>query len=238
MGVSGRSESGFTLIEALLATTLMSLLMLTATYVYNYISQNWDRQRHQYNRQLEQHIDVTLVSRVLRNSYAKVVYPTDPLSAVRPEVPGYYFLGRQDGFTAVSASSVQNLNHPAVYRVFREPVPGNTELWQLVYEEAPLVAVPLYHAGQELNFNFRRVLLTDLTELKFAYQGFVSIQERTDKVEEAGSPDGQPLWHDEYDGMNTKQHPVQINIVINNFVWPVRVGDNFNLTYGQTNSDV
>lgn len=233
-----RSQVGFTLIEALLATTLMALLMLTASYVYNYISQNWDRQKGQFAIHSEKYININLVSKVLINSYAKLVYPKDPYSENPQQALGYYFLGRDEGFTAVSSNSVQFADFPAVYRVFREPQPNTPGYWQLVYEEAPLTKFTIYHAEQELNFNFRRILLSDLPALSFEYQGFLSIQERTEKYEQAGSKGGEPDWYKEYDSFTTKQHPQAIEIIMPEFTWSIEISDNFELTYSQTTKDV
>lgn len=226
MVTRSRSATGFTLIEVLISTVLLSLLMLSASALYNYVSQNWQRNQHRYHKVIEHYKDWTLVQQSVNNTYPKLVYPALPnKNKSQNQFPGFYFLGRDNGFTAITLQSVQQPGHSAVYRLFREPDPQNPSKWRLVYEEALLNTIILQHAEQELPFNFRRVLVSDLTDLSFHYKGWPSLNARLQQVSEFEVAEFSGDWVSSYDGLQSLQHPLEIKIAAQSFDWSVAIAD-------------
>jgi prepilin-type N-terminal cleavage/methylation domain-containing protein len=225
--VTGRRiATGFTLIEVLISTVLLSLLMLSASALYNYVSQNWQRNQHRYHKVVDSYKSWTLVQQSLHNTYPKLVYQARPdKNRKKNQFPGFYFLGRDNGFTAITLQSVQQPGHSAVYRLFREPDPQDQTRWQLVYEEALLDQVILQHAEQELPFNFRRILVADLAELNFYYKGWPSLDAKLKYISEFEVADYKGDWVPFYDGMQTLQHPLEIKISAQSFEWSVVIAD-------------
>lgn len=216
MGRTNASSRGFTLIETLIAMVLLSLLMISGALAYDYFSQNWQRNKGLADTTLERHHLLSLVQKVTQNTFAKVV---------RSDASefGFYFLGRENGFTAVSRLSVQNPSASAVYRIFREP--DGQGGYQLVYEEAVLQESSLLDADQELPFNFRRVLYSNVGAIDFNYYGYASLTERNMTVA-ADMGDTYALeWFGDYDGMQRFLHPQSIQIDMNGFYWFIEVPD-------------
>uniref|UniRef100_A0A486XVY5 General secretion pathway protein J n=1 Tax=Rheinheimera sp. BAL341 TaxID=1708203 RepID=A0A486XVY5_9GAMM len=205
---------------------LMSLLMMTAAYGYSFIAENWQRNQAGYNKQIQAYIDWQLVQEASQNIVPKLVYSEAPVRHFQG-IPsaGFYFLGRDNGFTAYTAQSVQDPEAPAVFRLFREPDEKRPEHWQLVYEEAALNKVNLQHASQQLPFNFRRVLAQDLTNLTFTYQAWPSLAERMKFETENYSAKPELPWHSEFDGLSAAQHPLAISIVFNQQHWKIDIAD-------------
>ena len=213
---------GFTLIEVLLSMALLMLLMLTAGLVYDYVNQNWQRQQSRFQSQLDDHMVWSTVSKVVRNTYPKLVYDESPYTyfgnrAVPPY--GFYFLGRDNGFTGVSYVSVQRPGSPAVFRLFREPDPEQSGLWQLVYEEALIDEVGLYVARQTLDFNYRTVLRSQLDTLEFSYFGYETEANRTRAAARSlfSTPAAEdlPKWMPAHDGLASREHPQRLQITLN-----------------------
>ncbi|MCC5824608.1 prepilin-type N-terminal cleavage/methylation domain-containing protein [Alkalimonas sp.] len=214
---------GFTLIEVLLAITLLSLLMLSAVIAYDFMQQNWQRNQASQQRSHQYYTQWQLLYDVLVNTYPKLVQQQS-LQQQRgePAGAGFYFLGRDNGYTAVSASSMQNPASAAVYRLFKEPDPEQPGLWQLVYEEALLSQQLLAYAEQELPFEFRRVLLTGQSQLDFSYRGYASLQQRLAMQDDFAEAPAALPWLSEYDGMQTLLQPKQLLISSDEWRWQQR----------------
>lgn len=216
MGRANASSRGFTLIETLVAMVLLSLLMISGALAYDFFSQNWQRNKGLSDTTLERHHLLSLVQKVSQNTFAKIVREND-------EQLGFYFLGRENGFTAVSRTSVQEPSASAVYRIFREP--DGSGRYRLVYEEAVLTDIALFTADQELPFNFRRILYANVDAIDFKYYGYASLTERNMTVA-ADLGDTYSLeWFNEYDGLRRFLHPQAVQIDMNGFNWFIEVPD-------------
>lgn len=127
---------------------------------------------------------------------------------------GFYFLGREEGFTAVTQTPIFKPDAPAVIRVFREAKVGGG--FQLVYEEASLRDQPLVNAEQNLPFSHRLVLVSQLDSLTFRYYrselGNLELTEQGDVVKKFE-------WVFAHDGLATKKHPHQLEVNLAGFSW-------------------
>lgn len=218
-----QQQGGFTLVEILLTMVILSMVMLSATYAYNYISQNWQRNQQLYERDLTDYMSVTLVYRAITDTQPKMVRVGSLPEQSHFDVFSFYFLGRANGFTAYTNTSVQNPAYPAVYRLFSELDEQGT--WQLVYEEAVLNKEPLRYAEQQLPFNFRLVLARHLAQLSFEYYGWQNLSTRLSQNAELMEELHEPEWFAEYDGAERRQHPLTIQIHLDGFIWPIIVTD-------------
>ncbi|WP_258807323.1 prepilin-type N-terminal cleavage/methylation domain-containing protein [Pseudidiomarina sp. CB1] len=213
-----KTQRAFTLVETLIAMVLLSLLMLGGALAYDYFTQNWQRNKGSMNDAMQRHHLTTLVQRVTQSTFPKVIYKDR-----RAQQLAFYFLGRDEGFTAVSSASVQDPALPAVYRIFREQKSNGK--WRLVYEEAPLDGVPLEEADQTLPFNFRRVLYDDLEALDFSYFGWNNYDERRAMISAENTEELEPAWYTTYDGLQRVAHPLAIAINMNGMRWLIHVPD-------------
>ena len=219
-----RQEQGFTLIEVLLTMAILSLVMLTATYAYNYITQNWQRNQQHYDTGMQQYYATSLVYRAVTDTQAKIVR-SEPVNNQRVQAMniGFYFLGRDEGFTAYTNTAVQDPSYPAVYRLFRERDDNGN--WQLVYEESLLNNTLLSFADQQLPFNFRLVVASELRKLEFEYYAWPDFATRLAGYAETSENLSEPQWFTDFDGLTRMQHPLTIQIHLNDFLWPVQVTD-------------
>lgn len=207
---------GFTLVETLIAMVLLSLLMISGAMAYDYFSQNWQRNKGLADKTLERHHLLSLVQKVTANSFPKVVRNGQNRL-------GFYFLGRENGFTGTSRMSVQNPDATAVYRIFREA--NGRGGYRLVYEEAVLDHTYLKYAEQELPFNFRRVLYDNVEQINFRYYGYASLNERNQTIAGDAEDTYELVWFDEYDGLQRMLHPQAVHINLNGFNWSIEVPD-------------
>lgn len=217
----GRAQvRGFTLIELLIAVTIMSLVIGLASYAFSLFSSHWQRPRAEFTRAAGQLQRVDLLVRAL----------TDALPwAVKSDQAriGFYFLGREEGLTLVSGSPVFDTGHPAVIRIFRESqVDGR---WRLVYEEASLGEVVLRDASQELPFDRRMIVLEGLSQIRFDYFGWSSVDQRALASDTGARPD----WSIEFDGLVRVQQPLKIAMTLGNFRSEIQMPERTDVLLGR-----
>jgi prepilin-type N-terminal cleavage/methylation domain-containing protein len=193
---------GFTLVELVVALAIFGLVVGIASYGYALFSRQWQGWRGGYDRTEARFQRLDLVATALEDAVPWVVRDDSG-------VPGFYFLGRDEGLTLVTGSAVFSPRAPAVIRLFREPA-GNGQ-WNLVYEEAPLAGVQLRAASQTLPFHNRMIVAHDLPRPTFLFFGWRSLDERT-RAEEASELKLVPRWYTDYDGLKNHQHPQRIAI--------------------------
>jgi len=218
MGTNAKVR-GFTLIELLIALTIFGMVVGIATYGYSLFSRHWDGRVGRFEQAQDQYQRLDLVVAALEDTLPYVVRGADG-------VPGFYFLGREEGLTLVTLSPVFSAGNPAVIRVFREAA-GNGN-WNLLYEEAPLKGVQLRLDSQTLPFQHRMVVLRDVPDLAFSYFGWRSIEKR---LASADAPElgHVPEWSTEFDGLDLNVHPERIAI---------RIGDSEAVVFVPERADV
>lgn len=229
MGRANASSRGFTLIETLIAMVLLSLLMISGALAYDYFMQNWQRNKGLADKTLERHQLLMLVQKVTLNTFPKLIAGENGRN-------GFYFLGRENGFTAVSKISVQNPSAGAVYRIFQEP--DGAGGFQLVYEEAVLENIAFHDIEQNLPFNFRRVLYANVPSIDFNYRGYASLNERNMTLAVDMGETFELEWFQDYDGMQRFLHPQAIQINLSGFHWFIEVPDAVEEILSRYSSDV
>jgi prepilin-type N-terminal cleavage/methylation domain-containing protein len=197
--------AGFTLIELLISIAIMSMVIGLASYGFSLFSQHWDGPRKNFDRSSGQVQRLDLLMRSLGDAIPWVVRDDSGQ-------PGFYFLGREEGVTLVTASPIYSTDTPAVIRVFREPQSGGT--WRLVYEEAPLSSVRLVKASQTLPFQHRLIILENMRRISFRYLGWNTAQERFGDEVTGAVP---PQWFSEFDGLVRTHQPSRVGLTLGEF---------------------
>ncbi|MGM0906964.1 MAG: PulJ/GspJ family protein [Pseudomonadota bacterium] len=210
-------QRGFTLIELLITLAILSLVLFSGTYAYQFMNDNWQRNKVSYQNTLTELQSWRIVTTALKNTAPKLVKEETKV--------GFYFLGRENGFTAYTNVSVQQPDYPAVYRLIIEPSEKHSGDWQLVYEEAPLTNTLLEEPEQTLPFNYRVVLMDTVSNISLSYYGWENASQRIMAQSEFANQVTSPEWYREYDGFSRNQHPTLIKVFIDEFEWTIAVPD-------------
>lgn len=203
---TGYLKRGFTLVELLIAMSIMLSMLVLASVAYQSYTKSWQRdlskieQSYQDFRYNELFIDAV-----------QSIFPL----AVTDEDRSFYFLGREEGFTAVTYSPIFATGFPAVIRVFRElNDEGN---YRLVYEEASLQHIVLKSPQQVLPFNKRKIIYSNISDLKFSYYGWKNNSSKMASLSADLVNAGRGSWFSEYDGIKRRLHPDKVKIQIGDF---------------------
>jgi len=195
-----RTLKGFSLLEMLVAITVLSIVIGISTYAYSLFIRQWDGHLGRFDDAQAKYQRLEWLSAALEDTLPYVVRDDEGQL-------GFYFLGRDEGLTLVTMSPIFGVGEPALVRVFREPEEDGT--WRLVYEEAPFAGTLLVRADQRMDFRHRLVIARGLPRPEFRYFGWASLGTRL-AIEEA-SPEGRS-WFVEYDGLSRRFHPEKIEL--------------------------
>ena len=210
-----RALKGFSLLEMLVAMTVLSMVIGISTYAYSMFIRQWDGHLGRFDEAQAQYQRLEWLATALEDALPYLVRGDDG-------VPVFYFLGRDEGLTLVTMSPIFGVGEPALIRVFREP--DEEDAWKLVYEEAPFAGTLLVHPDQRMDFRHRLVIARGLPRPVFRYFGWTDLRSRV-TVEESLS--AERLWFDEYDGIVRQFHPEKIELRLGReaavIEFPVRV---------------
>lgn len=204
---------GFTLIELLIATSILLLMMSLAMLSYQLFQRTWQKELS--------HITESYQKLRTNEMISEALHGVIPYLVRQDEQYGFYFLGREEGFTAVTDSAVFAAGQPAVFRLFRER--QNDGLYQLVYEEALLTDTQLVEATQNLPFEHRIIVSRDQKYVNFSYYTQPSLTGGVRVDEMTGDVSIVLQWLAAHDGINSKTHPQLIKVDLSGFAWQVQV---------------
>lgn len=228
MAASYLLKRGFTLVELLIAMSIMLAMLVLAATAYQLYTDSWQRDLSK----IEQTYQNFRYNELLLDAMQAAL----PLAVTDQGSLAYYFLGREEGFTAVTYSPIFSIGYPAVIRVFREV--NDSGNYRLVYEEASLQHTLLKSAGQPLPFNKRKVIYSDLSSLEFSYYGWQDSTARMASFDEFNvNVDTSPRWFSEYDALSRRLHPQKIKIVMSGFTLEFTIPDRSRLTISREETE-
>jgi prepilin-type N-terminal cleavage/methylation domain-containing protein len=207
--LNNKSATGFTLIELLVVMAILLLLLGSAALSVQTLGSHWRKSAEKQQHLLKEYKSLDVVSSALHS-----IVPLEVKD--KKEQRGFYFLGRDEGFTAITTSGVLNVGRLSVIRLLKERQADG--LFSLYYEEAALNNYPLVYSEQEHNFNFRLLVLENLPELEFSYYGWASYQAYQDFNSEIVQQKN-IIWQADFDGMKIRMQPERVSIRLGSASW-------------------
>lgn len=185
----------------MIALVILVSLIFTANYSYSLYINYWNGRLGDFDRTMFHYQGLLQVKETIDSSIPYVV-GNDKGDYT------FYFLGRDQGFTLVTAAPLfaPTINDASVVRIFSEQVEDGH---QLVYEEAPLSDALLLNLEQQLQFKYRTVLLRSAEPIAFSYYGW---DVREHKFNRQTHPSAVASWKNQYDAAQTRIQPEQIEM--------------------------
>lgn len=189
-----KNNLGFTLIELMIAISILSMLMFTGAYSYSLMSERWNKELGQYNQTLKLTKNTELFQRLLEGIQPFVIIDSE-------RKPSFFFIGHHDSLMSVSR---RGLNSKPFLEVFRltaiETDPGK---FDLIYQSTSTENLMLNKLDQEIIFTKSIKLYENVDKVSFEYFGWKSIIDKSNSAESGA----QKQWYQQYSGINSKLLP-------------------------------
>lgn len=195
--ISGGLNSGFSLVELLVAMVILSLIVLVSTQSFSLFTQRWDGRLEHFDDRFDELRARWVVRDLLTSIHPFVV--KNPAGRDR-----FYFEGNRNGFVAVASQSVFDNRIPAVVRLSFVIAEGGT--YDLTYEEWPMARDQLRSTTQAIPWSEPVLLATNVLAPDFAYFGIP----KGGGAQRDGRSEAR--WFENYNSLQTFFHPLAVQL--------------------------
>jgi prepilin-type N-terminal cleavage/methylation domain-containing protein len=187
-------DKGFTLIELMIAITILSLLLFTGSYSYSLMSERWNKELGQFSSSAKTSKNLALLQRLLEGVQPYVVVDSK-------KTPSFFYIGDKTSLLAVSRAGLFSGQYPEIFRlstITKEN--GNVDL---LYQSASTEEILLTGTTQNITFSREMILFNDLDQVIFSYYGWPHLYQKN-AVDKKGKV---PLWSERYSGIDNQLMP-------------------------------
>jgi len=193
-----KQSQGFTLVELLVAMSLLSMIIYLASSAFGLFSQRWDGRLGQFEKTMHSARSKMLVQEILTNLVPYVAYENSGKAVI-------FFEGNRNGFVGVSSQSIYKYDN---YAVVRLSVRQNPELYDVIYEEWPMDRDHLVSVDQTISFSEPLILFSAVSSPLFEYYGWPQFTARIQN-ETKFIP---PKWSSNYNAVDSLFMPVKVKL--------------------------
>lgn len=195
-----RKQQGFTLIELLISVTLLSMLMFTGNYVYMQLASRWNKELGSFEQNIAQTKAVYLLQATLDSVEPYLIKNNKG----RAEM---LFVGDDKSLLAITKRGLINNQYPEIFRL--TAVQNESGKYDLVYQAVPGSELLLINTEQNIEFRYKKTLLTNLDEVNISYFGWKSLDQMAMQI-----PGVQPTWQTTYSGVDQQLTPQKIQVTL------------------------
>lgn len=200
-----KSEAGFSLIEVLVSTLILSLTIYMASVSCSIFLKIWGEKKFASYQNMHDYRKRAL----FRNSVESALdYFVEFGNSENRTVYCPFFKGTPDSITFVTFSSMFKSNKPAVASVIFEKKKDST--LSVIYREAFFDESYLAHYDDKIIFEKSVLLYEGLDDVKIRYYGLW----KREIIDDSGSFRTLYKWQDEFDGSEKKRIPQIIEITL------------------------
>jgi Prokaryotic N-terminal methylation motif len=166
-----KKHIGFTLIELMLATSLLMMILFSGYYAYSLYTQKWQKRVDVFWQGTHQGIAVDAMQKLLSSTLPYIVKNEDDKVQI-------YFSGNTKQVELVASSPIFS-EQPALVQISLETL---GDIQQLVYREKSLSNFVLINTEQTSDrdadfWDVSTVLIADLSDFEFSFYGWLSFND-------------------------------------------------------------
>lgn len=192
-------QKGFTLIELMIAISILSLLLFTGAYSYSLMSERWGKELGQFSNSAKTTKNLALIQGLLTGVTPFVVVD-------KKRKPSFFFIGANDSLLAVSNIGLFSNNYPEIFRL--TTLKKENGLVDLIYQSESTERVLLTGTEQSIEFNKKIILFSDLNSVEFSYFGWKNIFIKNYRTETGA----QKKWFNNFSGIDKQLMPSLITL--------------------------
>lgn len=166
--LKGQRNKGFTLIELMLATSLLMMVMFSGYYAYSLYSQKWQKRVQVFWHSTEQATALDSLYKTLNSAMPYVVNGKDDKACI-------YFKGSSTSVSFISSSPIFSAD-PALVKLQVEAM-SNGNNYNLIYQEQSLEHSLVLEIEHQAQWQHKIVLLSNIADFNLSYFGWESFED-------------------------------------------------------------
>ncbi|MBU2891944.1 prepilin-type N-terminal cleavage/methylation domain-containing protein [Colwellia sp. D2M02] len=197
-----KHQSGFTLIELMIASSLLMLVMYAGYFAYSLYSNSWKKQSYAFWQATDKGVNLTSLTRVIEATHPYIVDNINDNSSL-------YFIATPHHIRFVSKSPIF-ADEAAVVEL---QLVGSS----LVYRESTLLKAPLFNQHEQREWQHSIVLLNYLTAARFEFFGWDNLEQlqhyelQRDNLLHDEAPI-EPQWYNQHQMEERQLLPLSISL--------------------------
>jgi len=167
--VKNKKTKGFTLIELMLATSLLMLVMFSGYYAYSLYTQKWQKRVQVFWQGTKQSIAINTLNKMLISINSYVINGLNDKECI-------YFSGSSNTMQFVTGYPIYSKGSALVELTVKD-VDGS---YQLIYKEHSvdnLILFNLDNINADIKWEKQTVLLSNLKDIHWSYYGWTSFSD-------------------------------------------------------------
>jgi len=196
-----RLNKGFSLVELMVAMSLLSLIIFVGSMSYSTFIGSWSKINNKINSNINNARNLMLLRKSVNSTMAYLLRDEHQKS-------GLLFKGRSNGFVSLTSSPVFENEMPSYYQVVFEPGKFVGE-GRLLYKETSSASEQYFEVEHELTFKYELVLAEEVSNFEIAYLGWSTRKDKLEIFDEINKP---KEWHSSYNSFYSQILPEAISI--------------------------
>lgn len=193
-------NKGFTLIELLLSITILTMIMLLATYSFSIFTSRWEGRLGHFSEHMSEAKDHILLNDIV-SSTLPYVYQSENLLS-------YYFDLKDGQLTAVTQSAIFHPDSPVAYQLSIEKL--DEKSYYLLYKESQLTVLD---GGSKPEYTHEKILIAKADSISLRVLAWKDLQEKIQSEDPLTNSDKFPVWRDEYHASQSNIMPQAVMII-------------------------
>lgn len=169
----GQTQKGFTLIELMIATSLLMMVMFSGYYAYSLYSQKWQKRVQVFWHNTEQAIALDSLHKVINSALPYIVNGKDDKAVI-------YFKGSNSHVSFISSSAIFSAE-PALVQLSLEALAGSNN-YNLIYQEQNIKHNLVLDIEHQALWQHEIILLNNIADFNLSYFGWQSFIDATKQL--------------------------------------------------------
>ena len=213
-------QNGFTLVELLIVTLLLSMVMMTGMYAYSLFTNKWRNELGHFNETAREVTNFQRLQYVLETIEPYVVKNQTAL-------PVFFFVGGRQSVLAVTDSGLFDPMSPEIFRLSVETDANGK--FELLYQARSAADELLISSEQSVEFSHQLTLFKELDDVSFRYYGWSSPLAKN-QAGTGDAPGARAQWYEIFSGLDYRMMPEILELTIRrgerHMVWRIRLDEN------------
>jgi prepilin-type N-terminal cleavage/methylation domain-containing protein len=163
-----RHNKGFTLIELMLATSLLMMVMFSGYYAYSLYSQKWQKRVQVFWHSTEQSTALDSLRKVLSSALPYIVNGKNDKARI-------FFKGTNTDVSFITSSAIFSVE-PALVQLSLEAIP-NSNNYNLIYQEQSIKHSLVLDNDHQAQWQHEIILLSNIADFNISYFGWQSYEQ-------------------------------------------------------------